>query len=100
SRLRPGPDLFEPAVDLIRVTPDRDPAVSECARRLTGLRPIGRDIDRNAVVQVDEVAVAMDELYLAGLAAIGVVDGVAVEQLAHHAQIFPELLGGHRVLAH
>src|SRR5271156_852903 len=87
-------------MEILGTAGHRDPAVAEFAGRAQRLRPVGRDVDRDGLIEVDEVTVAMEKLYLARLAGVSVVDLLAVEQRAHHAQIFAELTRRHRVLPH
>src|SRR5216684_1680550 len=82
------------------VSPGRYPAVTVHPDGFACPGTIGRNIDRNRVFEVDEVAIAMEESNLAGHAAEGVFDRLAVEQRADHAQIFAELLERHRMLPH
>src|SRR5216684_2921520 len=82
------------------VSPRRDPAVTVHPGGFARLGAIGRNIDRNRVFEVDEVAIAMEESNLAGHATKGVIDRLAVEQRADHAQVLAELLERHRMLPH
>src|SRR5713101_5950420 len=82
------------------VSPRRYPAVTVHPGGFARPGTIGRNIDRNRVFEVDEVAIAMEKSDLAGRASEGVIDRLAVEQRADHAQIFAELLEWHRMLPH
>src|SRR5216684_4588335 len=82
------------------VSPRRDPAVTVHPDGFACPGTIGRNIDRNLVFEVDEVAIAMEKSNLAGRASKGVFDRLAVEQRPDHAQIFAELFEWHRMLPH
>src|SRR5216683_227880 len=60
------------------VSPRRDPAVTVHPDGFACPGTIGRNIDRNRVFEVDEVAIAMEESNLAGHATKGVFDRLAV----------------------
>ncbi len=78
--------------DAIRVGDSRrDRAVAELARDRQSLGPVGRHVQRNLVVEVDEAAIAMQ---VADFPAqpFGVVDCLAVaKQIANHSDLLAEL---------
>src|SRR5712692_6891278 len=82
------------------LSPRRYPAVTVHPGGFARPGTIGRNIDRNRVFEVDEVAIAMEKSNLAGRASKGVIDRLAVEQRPDHAQIFAELFEWHRMLPH
>src|SRR5579863_7301401 len=98
--LSAGANMRETGFQIFGGPADRGPSVAIRARGLACLGAVGGDIDRDVIVEIDEVAVTMQELYLAGLAAIGVVDRLAVQEFARHAQIFSEILDPDRILPH
>src|SRR5512146_1049543 len=67
-----------------------DPAVAEFAGGLARFGPVGGNVNRNRIVEVDEPAVAMKKLYLARAAAKRVLDRLAMQQRAHHPQVLAE----------
>ena len=75
----PFPDLFELGPDHVRLSTDRYPPVGKLSRGLKGFGSVCRRINRNVIVEVDEAAVAMDELNLSGFAAVGVIDRLTVQ---------------------
>ena len=81
------------------------PPVAVGAGRLERQRAVGGDVDRHRMADVDEARVGMQEADVGALASLGavsqrIVDFLAVQQRAQHAQVFAEGAGLDRVLAH
>src|SRR5512146_1644549 len=85
---------------ILRGSADRGPSVAIRSGGLACLRAVGGYIDGDMIVEIDKMAVTMQELYLARLAAVGVIYSLAVEQFARHAEVFPEVLDPDRILPH
>src|SRR5262249_35740582 len=100
SCLRAGLHLLHRRLDTQWIGRNRHPAVTVGPCCLERQWTVGCDINRNLVVEIDEVTVAMKEFYLARFAAVGIVDLFAFEQRAYNAQIFAKLLDRYRVLSH
>src|SRR6185295_16796425 len=79
------PDPFQLGLDDVRLSTDGYPPVRKRTRCFKRFRPVRRGIDRNVVVEVDEVPIAVDELDLPSLATVRVIDRVAVQQRPHNS---------------
>ena len=78
----------------------RHQTVGVFARGAQCERAVGRHVDGNRMLQVDELQVLMQKADGPRGAVEGVVDLAAAQQRAHHTQIFAELLDLHRLHAH
>jgi hypothetical protein len=78
-------NLFHSPAGFFRGATRNDPAVAKFTCGLQSSRAVCGNIDGNALREIDEMAVLMEELNLARPAAIGVIDGVTVQQTAQDA---------------
>src|SRR6266851_3120190 len=86
-------DLFELRPGNIDLTADRDPSIGVCSRRFERLRSVGGDVNWNSIVEIQKMPIPMQKRDFAGLAAIGIIHGLAVEQSAHYAQVVAKFAG-------
>jgi len=78
-------DLFHPPAGFFRGATCNDPAVAKFTCGLQSSRAVCGNIDGNALREIDEMAILMEELNFARPSAISVIDGVAVQQAAQDA---------------
>ena len=66
--MRHGSNVLHPLRHFFAVAADGHPAIAVGAGCFQGLRPVGGYVDRNPIVQINIVAIAMKKLDFAGIA--------------------------------